>query len=196
MGDTSRLETERLILRRFTPWDVEALLLIYSDEKTNRFLPWFPIRTKAEAERLLRERYLSAYERQEGYGYAVCLREDDRPVGYVHVSPGDSHDLGYGLRSDCWGRGIATEAAGAVLEQLRRDGVPFVTATHDVENPRSGAVMRRLGMRYCYSYGEQWQPKDLWVIFRMYQLNLDGQAGRVYRGYWNRYEKHCIEAGV
>ena len=81
MGDTSRLETERLILRRFTPWDVEALLLIYSDEKTNRFLPWFPIRTKAEAERLLRERYLSAYERQEGYGYAVCLREDDRPVG-------------------------------------------------------------------------------------------------------------------
>lgn len=195
MGDTSRLETERLILRRFTPWDVEALLLIYSDEKTNRFLPWFPIRTKAEAERLLRERYLSAYERQEGYGYAVCLREDDRPVGYVHVSPGDSHDLGYGLRSDCWGRGIATEAAGAVLEQLRRDGVPFVTATHDVENPRSGAVMHRLGMRYCYSYGEQWQPKDLWVIFRMYQLNLDGRE-RVYMHYWDSASVRYVEPGL
>ena len=43
---------------------------------------------------------------------------------------------------------------------------------------------------------EDWQPKNRWVYFRMYQLNLDGQAGRVYRGYWNRYEKHCIEAGV
>ena len=53
MGNIIPLETERLILRRFTPWDVEALLLIYSDEKTNRFLPWFPICTKAEAERLL-----------------------------------------------------------------------------------------------------------------------------------------------
>ena len=52
--------------------------------------------------------------------------------------------------------------------------MPFVTATHDVNNPRSGAVMRRLGMRYCYSYREQWQPKDLSVVFRLYQLDLDG----------------------
>ena len=56
--------------------------------------------------------------------------------------------------------------------------------------------MRRLGMRYCYSYEEQWQPKNIPVVFRMYQLNLDGQAGRIYRGYWEQYERHFIEAGV
>lgn len=194
MGNTPRLETERLILRRFTPADLEAVLRIYSDRETNRFLPWFPIETQAEAEQLLEEKYLAAYAQQEGYGYAVCLRRDNRPVGYVDVSGEASHDLGYGLRSDCWGQGIATEAAAAVVEQLRRDGVPFVTATHDVNNPRSGNVMRRLGMRYCYSYGEQWQPKDIWVIFRLYQLNLDGRE-RIYPDYWNQAKVRYKEPG-
>ena len=66
---------------------------------------------------------------------------------------------------------------------VAQDGIPYVTATHDRQNPLSGRVMVRLGMRYCYSYEEQWQPKDFPVVFRLYQLNLDGQAGRVYEGY-------------
>lgn len=39
--------------------------------------------------------------------------------------------------------------------------------------------MKRIGMEYQYSYEEQWQPKDILVTFRMYQLNLDGQEDRV-----------------
>ena len=45
------------------------------------------------------------------------------------------------------------------LEQLKKDGIPYITATHDINNPRSGRVMKRLGMKYQYSYEEQWQPK-------------------------------------
>jgi len=45
--------------------------------------------------------------------------------------------------------------------------------------------MKKLGMRYCYSYEKQWQPKNFSVIFRMYQLNLDGEAERVYWKYWD-----------
>ena len=43
--------------------------------------------------------------------------------------------------------------------------------------------MKRLGMLYQYSYKEQWQPKDILTTFRMYQMNLDGQNERVYKGY-------------
>lgn len=39
------------------------------------------------------------------------------------------------------GRGYMTEAAAAVVERLRADGLPFLTATHDADNPKSGAVM-------------------------------------------------------
>ena len=73
--------------------------------------------------------------------------------------------------------------------------MPYITATHDLLNPRSGRVMEKLSMRYCYSYREQWQPKDIPVDFRMYQLNLDGEEGRVYRGYWEKYPHFIEELG-
>ena len=53
--------------------------------------------------------------------------------------------------------------------------------------------MQQIGMRYCYSYEEQWQPKNIRVVFRMYQLNFDGQDDRVYRKYWNLYDAHYVE---
>ena len=67
-----------------------------------------------------------------------------------------------------------TEAALAVLEEIRKAGIPYITATHDVKNPASGNVMKRMGMTYRYSYEEPWQPKNILVTFRMYQLNLSG----------------------
>ena len=118
------------------------------------------------------------------------------PIGYIHVEGQDSCDLGYGLKREYWRQGIVTEAGRAVLEQMKQEGMAYVTATHDRNNPASGAVMRKLGLVYQYSYVEQWQPKDFPVSFRMYQLNLDGDANRVYRKYWDTYPEHFIEPGL
>ena len=194
--NTPRLETERLILRKFTEDDLEALYYIHSDEEVNRFLPWFPLRNMEDARAFYEERFMSRYREERAYNYAVCLKENDYPVGYVNVSMDDSYDFGYGLRREFWHRGIITEAGKAVIEQLRRDGIPYITATHDVNNPRSGSVMKRLGMKYSYSYQEQWQPKNIQVIFRMYQLNLDGNENRIYQRYWDKSEVHFIERDV
>ena len=76
---------------------------------------------------------------------------------------------------------------------MRKIGFSYITATHDRNNPRSGEVMKKIGMTYRYSYEEQWQPKDKLVVFRMYQLNFDGNDGRVYTKYWDMYENHFIE---
>ena len=108
----------------------------------------------------------------------------------------EPHDFGYGLRAEFWHQGIATEAGRAVTAQVKRDGLPYITATHDVNNPRSGGVMRQIGMKYQYSYEEQWQPKDLLVTFRLYQLNLDGNGSRVYQKYWNESAVHFVEEDV
>ena len=194
--NTPRLETDRLILRKFTEDDLEALYYMHSDEEVNRFLPWFPLRNMEDAKAFYEERFVSRYREERAYGYAVCLKENDYPVGYVNVSMDDSYDFGYGLRRKFWHRGIITEAGKAVIEQLRRDGILYITATHDVNNPRSGSVMKRLGMKYRYSYQEQWQPKNIQVIFRMYQLNLDGNENRIYQRYWDNSEVHFIERDV
>lgn len=109
---------------------------------------------------------------------------------------GDSYDFGYGLSKEFWHKGIVSEAGRAVVKQLKADGIPYITATHDIHNPRSGYVMKGLGMKYRYTYEEQVQPKDILVTFRMYQLNLDGREDRVYRKYWNHSKVHFVEAQV
>ena len=194
--NTPPLETERLILRKFTPNDLDAIFSIFRDEEVNRFLPWYPLKTMEEARSFFLERYAAPYGQERGYRYAVCLRSDNSPVGYVNVAVDDSHDLGYGLRKEFWHQGIITEACQAVIQQLRVDGIPYLTATHDRNNPRSGRVMQNLGMKYQYSYEELWQPKNIRVIFRMYQLNLDGQTDRQYKKYWDTYDHHFIEPAL
>ena len=190
-GDTDRMETDRLLLRRFSGEDAEALLAFLGDPEVNEFLPMFPLRDAAEAERYLR--YIGDWIRQGGLYYAICLKGKPEPVGCVHVSGDDSRDLGYALGRAFWNRGICTEACRAVIARLKRTGAPYVTATHDVNNPRSGAVMRAVGMTYRYSYEELWQPKNRPVTFRMYQLDLNGRENETYRKYWDRHPVHFVE---
>lgn len=193
MDNTPVIETERLRLRRFTERDAEALFTILSDPEVNQFLPMFPLASLEEAGQYLKEHYLSTYEQPSGYHYAVCLKTDDIPIGYINVSDDDSHDLGYGLKKEFWKMGIMTEACRALIRKLKTTDLPYITATHDRKNPGSGRVMEKIGMIYQYSYEEQWQPKDILVIFRMYQLNFDGDQDRVYKKYWNKYPVHFIE---
>ncbi len=192
----STIETKRLILRKFTENDLEAIYRIYSDEEVNTFLPWFVLKTIEDAKVFYKEQIKNNYDKKIGYHYAICLKEDNIPIGYVHVNMDESHDFGYGLCKEYWHEGIVSEACEAVIKQLKNNGISYITATHDVKNIRSGEVMKRLGMVYQYSYEEQWQPKDILVTFRMYQLNLDGNDHRVYKKYWNDSKVHYIEKDI
>ncbi len=194
--NTPALETERLILRKFTENDLHAIYKIYSDKEVNKFLPWFPLTTMADAKAFYKKHFENKYNEKRAYSYAICLKQNDYPIGYINVSTDDSHDLGYGLTKEFWHNGIVTEAGKAVIAQLKKDSIPYITATHDVNNPQSGGVMRRLGMEYKYSYKEYWQPKNFLVVFRMYQLNFDGNDDRIYKKYWDNSTVHFIETDI
>lgn len=191
--NTPTLETERLILRQFTEDDLEALFLILKDEEVNKFLPWYPMKNLEETKKFYEERYAAKYNESQAYAYAICLKDDDVPVGYININVDDSYELGYGLRKEFWHQGIVSEAAKAVAEQVKKDGIPYITATHDINNPHSGGVMRKIGMKYQYSYEERVQPKNMLVIFRMYQLNFDGNEDFVYKKYWYMHDNHFVE---
>ncbi len=185
------LMTERLILRNFQENDLEAIFKIFSDEKINTFLPWFPLKTLQEAKEFYEKNYMNS----KGYKYAICLKEENVPIGYIHVSQEESHDFGYGLLEEYWRKGIVSEASRAILEQLKKDGIPFITATHDMNNPHSGYVMKAIGMKYQYTYQELWQPKNKLVYFRMYQLSFV-ENQNVYKKYWDMYSTHFIEENI
>ena len=167
--------------------------MILRDEEVNKFLPWYPVKSMEETKRFYEERYASKYAQPQAYAYAICLREDKYPIGYIKVDMEEHHDLGYGLRKEFWHQGIVSEAAKAVVEQVKKDGLPYITATHDINNPHSGGVMKKIGMEYQYSYEERVQPKNTVVIFRMYQLNFTASDDFVYKKYWNEFDNHFVE---
>lgn len=84
-------------------------------------------------------------------------------------------------------RALPPRRARRSWRRARADGLDYVTATHDVNNPKSGAVMRRLGLTYRYSYKEQWMPKDIPVVFRLYQKNFTRAADWTYPRYREIY---------
>ena len=152
----NHIETRRLVLRPFTEHDTDALFAILSDKEVNTFLPMFPFKDIEEAKVYLQSKYLADDPKQPNFYYAICLKEDNIPIGYIHVSGDDSHDLGYGLKKEFWHKGLCTEACKAVIDKLKQIKIPYITATHDINNPRSGKVMQATGMKYRYSYKELW----------------------------------------
>ena len=74
-ANTPLLETERLILRKFTENDLEALFNIYSNEEVNTYLPWFPLTSLEEAASLFKEKYQEVYKRTTAMTSATdCFR--------------------------------------------------------------------------------------------------------------------------
>lgn len=72
--NTPTLETERLILRKFTEDDLGALYKIYSDEEVNKFLPWFPLQTMEEARAFYHKQLESRYNQKCLYNYGICFK--------------------------------------------------------------------------------------------------------------------------
>ena len=126
MENTPTITTQRLLLRRFEPQDANAFGEIMSDEKTNEFLPWFPVKTIEEATARLNKSFIDSYDKPLGFRYAVCLMTDNIPIGYVNLradrSPDASNDFGYGLRHEFWHRGIISEASAAIATSWRMRG--------------------------------------------------------------------------
>ena len=85
----THIETERLILRQFTEKDAGALFSLLSDKEVNTFLSMFPLRSGSVAAEQIHHKSPG----QRVFDYALCFREDNVPIGYVHVSGDDSHDL-------------------------------------------------------------------------------------------------------
>lgn len=174
--NTPRLETERLVLRKFTDDDLEDVFQIYSDREVNTFLPWFPLQSLEEAKGYLTHTIYPEYQKPVAYRYAIEEKASGSVIGYVSLNGIDEEkccaDLGYGLRKEYWRRGYVSEACRAVLQRAKEAGFRFITATHDVNNPASGEVMKAVGMTCRYSYDEQWQPKNVKVTFRLYQIDF------------------------
>jgi RimJ/RimL family protein N-acetyltransferase len=153
------LETERLILRRFTEADVENLVELDSDPEVMRYLNGGIATPRVLVEREILPRFLSYYERYDGFGvWAAIERTSGEFIGWFSLRPHDESrrdevELGYRLRRVAWGQGYATEGARALIRRgFAELGVERVTANTYEHNAASRRVMEKVGMTLVRRY--------------------------------------------
>ena len=153
------LETERLILRRFTADDVDLLVALDGDPAVMRFLSGGPPTPREEIAHDHIPSYLADYERFAGFGFWAALEKATGAfLGWFHFRPHhgdpvDQPELGYRLRQAAWGQGYATEGSRALLRKgFTELGVQRVVASTYQDNVASRRVMEKVGMRLVRTY--------------------------------------------
>lgn len=172
MDDSTHvLETERLILRRLTMDDLDALAKIYGDPEVRPYFPEGALTHEETKEEL--EWFIDVYYGRYGFGlWATVLKETGELIGRCGLIPwkitagrdgvsgldgadeypGDPStfevELAYLLAKEYWGRGLATEAARAIVEYAFNSlGFTRLICLIDPENLASRAVALKVGMQ-------------------------------------------------
>ncbi len=151
---TQRLETGRLILRRYVNADAAAMYKNWaSDQEVTRFLTW-PTHPNQEVSGRVIEDWVNQYSDDSYYHWAIILKDNgEEPIGDIAVvslkeNVSMAH-VGYCIGRNWWHQGITSEALKAVMEFLFDVvDVNRIEARHDPRNPNSGKVMEKCGMKY------------------------------------------------
>jgi RimJ/RimL family protein N-acetyltransferase len=145
------LETERLLIRRFTPEDLPRLIEMRSDPEVNKYLGGTKLQNP-EAVTKRMQVYIDSYEK---YGFGVCAmiwKETGEMIGWSGLMPladTDEIEVGYGMIKEFWGRGIGLECAKAWLDYgFREKNIERIVAVAYPENKGSWRIMEKLGMKY------------------------------------------------
>jgi len=149
---TRTLETKRLILRRFEIEDAEDMYNNWaSDSEVTKYLTW-PTHSSSEVTKMILRDWVSKYKGDDYFNWAIVYKETEEVIGSISVVKFDevisSADIGYCMSRSLWGKGIMPEALTEVIDYLLNEvELNRVAACHAVENPKSGRVMDKAGMK-------------------------------------------------
>lgn len=152
MEYTKLFETQRLILRKATIDDAENIYDNYaSRDKVTEFLSWNTHQSLDDTREYLEKVMLPSYN-EERYCWYLKYKENHQIIGCIDVCKMDKNkkqaELGWVLSDDYWGKGLMPEAAMVVLEYLKSLDFVRIYARHNVQNPKSGRVMQKIGMKF------------------------------------------------
>ncbi len=153
---TINIETDRLLLRRFTILDVDQMYNNYaSNPNVTRYLSW-PAHQSKDITKMIITSWVGGYANDYFYQWAIVLKEINEVIGGISVvgydDNLDSYEIGYCIGENYWNKGITTEALNKVIEFLFKEvKVNNISAYHDTRNPNSGKVMKKCGMKYLYT---------------------------------------------
>ena len=169
------LETERLILRPIALEDAEACFSWNSDERVARFMSYPRLTDISQTIEWIKSTLVDETE----WNWAFVLKEENRVIGTGSIGPNAQMKgywgMGYNLHYDYWHKGYCTEAMKAIVDFVHNTlGVNKICSDHAIDNPRSGKVMEKCGLKF-HHYGE-YSKIDGSETFKakFYTLEYDG----------------------
>lgn len=160
---TPFLETRRLVLRRFTPDDADALVALDGDPAVMRYITGGIPTSRTEIEDDFLPAFLAYYDSGDRWGFWTAEEKaTGRFLGWFHLrphagEPEDEPELGYRLISDVWGEGYATEGSEALIRKAFTElGARRVYAHTMAVHTASRRVMEKAGLRYVRTFVADW----------------------------------------
>ncbi len=150
---TKEIHTDRLILRRFKHSDANSAFNNWcNDDMVTKYLTW-PTHSGVDVTESVLNEWIKSYENDNFYQWAIALKGSDEPVGSISIvgikENVNSVDIGYCIGAKWWNKGITSEALSALLSfAFNEMKVNRVEARHDSNNPNSGKVMIKCGLKY------------------------------------------------
>lgn len=150
---TVKLETDRLILRRFKITDAKDIFENYaSSDEVTRYLTWETHSNIYVTKEYLKN-LIESYNDCKTFDWAIELKNENKIIGSIGAKNLDENvskiEVGYCIGEKWWGYGIVTEAFQEVIRFLFREvGVNRIEAYHNVINLASGRVMQKCGMSF------------------------------------------------
>lgn len=143
------LETERFLLRAATPGDAADMFRVMSDPQVTRYFGTLPMAAPAQAQERIHA-IEKAFEEHSGVRWVIADRASGRLIGtcgfWRLLKLHDRAEIGYELAQEWWGRGVMTEAVGAMLQfGFTRMGLHTVEAQIHPANNGSRRVLEKLG---------------------------------------------------
>lgn len=171
------LRTERLTLRKLTMRDAQDVYMYSSDREVARHVLWDAHQSVSESRSYIRY-MLRKYRLGEPSSWGIELNSTGRIIGTIgymwYQKENAAVEVGYSLSRSYWNQGIMTEALNAVLEySFDKLGLHRVEAQFEVENPASGMVMLKSGMRFEGTLRGRLYNKGKYVDVSLYAILKD-----------------------
>jgi len=177
------LETPRLILRRLTLDDAEALANAINHPKIAATTTNIPHPYNPDDARSWIESHLDDSITSDSLPFGLFLRESGELIGGAELSSIDKinlkAELGYWCAVDFWGRGYTTEAARAIVDYgFRELNLERIYARCFDINPASARVMEKIGMTFEGTARREYRKNDVFHDFRHYAILRDDWGGK------------------
>ena len=150
---TIKIETERLTLRQYRMGDAPDMFRNWvTDSEVTRFWGWDPHTDIEETQEILAV-WVGEYAEPDKYHWVIVLKSVAQAIGYIYLNEIDEADesaaVHFLLGRAYWNRGLMTEACQSVLSfAFNTLQVKRIHTRHHVDNPASGRVMQKCGMRH------------------------------------------------